>query len=524
MVALLTIWAAGCGGDSNAGESSAPPSPDPGLSAGLVHTSAGSVRGEVAPGYSLFQAIPYAAAPVGPLRWQPPRPVAPWQGVRDASRPGPRCIQDVSRDPGAGRRADDEDCLSLNVYSPTGAAALPVMVWIHGGAFVNGSAGMYDAHRLATKGGIVVVTINYRLGSLGFLSHPALGPAGNYGLTDQQAALRWVRDNIAAFGGDPAKVTIAGESAGGMSVCDHLVSPDSAGLFRSAIIQSGPCGAQADAPAARNAGLEYAKAVGCPDPVTAAACMRALPATTLEKPLWNFHIGDDGLSGPAIGTPTLPIDPVSAAGTDAAARVPVLMGTNRDEFTLFAATEYLRLHRVPTPEEYPDVLRKIYGADAAAVEAQYPLGFYGGSVPLAYSAAVTDSAFACVTDRMADAMATDSPVYAYEFNDRNAPAPEPLRRVPFPVGASHSLELRYLFDIGGAGPLDPAQQKLSDQMIGYWSHFVATGAPVAPGAPEWPAVGDGRAGPVMSLQTDGSRVITSYAQEHNCAFWSKLKR
>ena len=234
----------------------------------MARTGAGVVRGQVAPGYVLFQGIPYAAAPIGELRWQPPRPVPAWRGMRDASKPATRCVQDTARDPDYGL-ATGEDCLSVNVWSPTGAAGRPVMVWIHGGAFANGSADPYDARWLVTKGDIVVVTINYRLGALGFLAHPALGPpgdVGNYGLSDQQAALRWVRDNIAAFGGDPGKVTIAGQSAGGMSVCDHLVAPGSAGLFRAAIIASGPCSAQAQLATAERDSAAYAAGLGCSRP------------------------------------------------------------------------------------------------------------------------------------------------------------------------------------------------------------------------------------------------------------------
>jgi para-nitrobenzyl esterase len=496
---------------------------DPGLNTGVVRTRSGTVRGLVAPDYRLFQGIPYGAAPVGPLRWEPPAPVAPWAGMRDASKPGSRCIQDTSHDPDYGRLTD-EDCLSLNVWSPAGANGRPVLVWFHGGAFINGSGDLYDARRLAVQGDIVVVTVNYRLGALGFLAHPAFGPAGqvgNYGLADQQAALRWVRDNVAGFGGDPTKVTIAGESAGGMSVCDHLVAPDSAGLFRAAIVQSGPCQAQADLGTAQKSSVDYAKSVGCPDPVTAAACLRDLPTTRLEAPPWYFYIGTDGLTGPVTGSSTLPTDPLAAFAAGRAAPVPVLIGTNHDEFTLFMAMQYLRLGEAPTAAQYPQLLADTFGSEGAAVGEQYPPAHFGGNVPLAYSAAVTDWAFACVADRMADSLAEGAPVYAYEFNDRDAPAPELLRQVPFPVGASHSLELRYLFDMGGAPPLDPAQQRLSDQMVGYWTAFVTTGVPGAKGAPVWPEINDHASdGPRMSFQSDGSRVINTFEEDHQCRFWA----
>ena len=398
------------------------------------------------------------------------------------------------------------------------------MVWIHGGGFLNGSADIYDARWLATRGDIVVVTVNYRLGTLGFLAHPALsdGGTGNYGLADQQAALRWVHDNIAGFGGDPAKVTIAGESAGAMSVCDHLVAPESAGLFRAAILQSGPCQTQADRPTAQRVSLDYAATVGCGDPATAAQCLRALPAARLQRPPFYVGFGADRLTGPVTGTDRLPEDPMSAIALDRVPRVPVLIGTNTDEFTLFTAVQYLQDHGLPP---YSKLLSETFGADAAAVAAHYPLQRYGGSTGLAYSAAVTDSEFACPADKMTARLAHAGPVYAYEFNDRTAPVPDPFHQVPFPVGASHGLELRYLFDIGGAPPLNPAQRQLSDQMIGYWSQFVKTGAPdVVPGQPNWPQIGaDASTGPRLSLQTGKLSITTDYATRHQCPFWATLQ-
>jgi para-nitrobenzyl esterase len=525
MVAVL-LASCGCGG----GQAPVGSTPTPPADPALAPTAAGTVRGVVTPDHRLFAGIPYAAPPLGPLRFQPPASALPWPGVRDATHPGPRCIQDLSHQPDFGVPTS-EDCLTLSVWTPAPERAagkqLPVMVWIHGGAFVNGSGDIYNSRWLTARGDIIVVTINYRLGALGFLAHPGLGPpgdVGNYGLADQQAALRWVHNNIAGFGGDPAKVTIAGESAGGMSVCDHLVSPASAGLFRAAIIQSGPCQAQADLAGAQKASLDYAKQVGCGDPATAAKCLRSLPPDRLLKPPSYFRIGSDSLTGPVTGTAVLPTSPVSALAAGRAARVPVLIGTNHDEFTLFVAMQYLRLGREFSSIPYRDLLADTFGPDAAAVGQHYPTDRYGGSVPLAYSAAVTDGVFACIADRLADALARTEPVYAYEFNDRGAPAPEPLRTLPFPVGASHSLELRYLFDMGGAPPLNPAQRVLSDQMLAYWTQFVTNGEPRADGQPDWPELGhDPATGPRMSLQPDGSRVVTNFEQAHQCPFWAGIK-
>lgn len=528
-VALTTVAAlvAGCGGageiatDAASTGGAAPSDP------ALVDTAAGRLRGVVAPDHRLFANVPYAAPPVGALRWQPPAPAAPWQGARDATSFGPQCLQDTGASVELGRQTD-EDCLTLNVWTPTSESnePRPVMFWIHGGSFVAGNGNMYDSAWLASRGDIVVVTVNYRLSTSGFLAHPALGAAGdvgNYGLLDQQAALRWVRDNIGSFGGDPDKVTIAGESAGGMSVCDHLVAPESKGLFRAAIIQSGPCQAQVPLPDAERISADWARDAGCPDPATAAACLRALPADKLRKPVWYGMIGENKLSGPVFASAALPEDPVIAIREGRAADVPVLIGSNRDEFTLFPALQYLQSGRVYTPEEYPGLLADTFGADASAVGARYPLDRYTGSATLAYSAAVTDGVFACVDDRMAREMSGDAPVYAYEFNDPAAPAPEPMRTLPFPIGASHSLELRYLFDVGDAPPLDPAQKKLSEQMIDYWSHFVRTGSPDAADQPDWPETGSAE-DLRMSLEPGGSRVVTNFDDVHQCDFWAGLAR
>jgi para-nitrobenzyl esterase len=516
IVLAVTLLLAGCAhGGSPAPNTPKPPPPDP----MLVQTATGAVRGLVAQDHRLFAGIPYAAPPVGPLRWQPPAPALPWPGIRDATHIGPRCMQDAS-DLEMGRQTS-EDCLSLNVWTPPQSEKKrAVMVWIHGGAFINGSSGLYDSRWLASRGDVIVVTLNYRLGALGFLAHPSLGApgaVGNYGLADQQAALRWVRDNIANFGGDPDAVTIAGESAGGMSVCDHLVAPGSDGLFRAAIIQSGPCQAQVALPDAERASIDYARDAGCQDLGTVAACLRALPADKLRKPVWYYHIGDDALSGPVTGTKVLPVDPMSAIAEGQAAKVPVLIGTNHDEFTLFVALQYLRLKKPYTDAQYPQLLSQTFGRGAEAVAARYPLTRFEGNVPLAYSAAVTDGVFACVADRMTESFARTDPVYAYEFNDSGAPAPDALRNLPFPVGASHSLELRYLFDVGGAPRLDPDQQVLSDQMIDSWSQFVRDGHP----GDDWPAFSSEEKR--LSLRPDGATVETDFDQKHQCPFWAALK-
>jgi para-nitrobenzyl esterase len=512
---LVVLLAVGCGGGSGQPPQSA-------MDAGVVRTATGLVRGGVAADHRLFSGIPYAAPPVGPSRWKPPAPAPVWPGLRDATSPGPRCIQDAANDLDP-RIASSEDCLYLNVWTPPPSNELrPVLVWIHGGGFVNGSGDIYNARRLSGRGDIVVVTLNYRLGALGFLAHPALGPTegvGNYGLADQQAALRWVRDNIANFGGDPDKVTIGGESAGGMSVCNHLVAPGSAGLFRSAIIQSAPCELGAPVPVAAERSIDYATQLGCGPTALTAQCLRDLTADKLQAGPTYSDFGGISLSGPVSGTSVLPVGPLKAFAERQAARVPVLIGSTRDEFTLFAAGQYLKQSGDFSAERYPRLLSETFGANAASVAEHYPLDRFDGSVPLAYSAAVTDWAFACANDRMSDDLAKTEAVYAYEFNDRGAPGPELFEDLPFQIGAGHSLEVRYLFDVGGASALNSAQLALSDQMIDYWAAFVSTGSPGS----DWPALYSGDAGERMSLQPDGSRVVTSFEETHLCPFWASVK-
>jgi para-nitrobenzyl esterase len=515
---VMVVLIAGCGRVTAA----APHGPE------VVVTADGPVRGSVAGGpdggFRLFQGIPYAAAPVGPLRWQPPAAPVPWTEVRDATRPGLRCIQDTRADPDFGRPTG-EDCLNLSVWTPDGAGPAsprPVLVWIHGGGFLNGSSDIYNARWLATRGDIVVVSINYRLGALGFLAHPALAAdadqLANYGLADQQAALRWVRDNIDAFGGDPSKVTIAGESAGAISVCDHLVAPESAGLFRGAIMQSGPCQAQADLPAAERISIDYAARAGCAEMRSAARCLRQLPADRLITGPPYVRIGGNVLTGPVTGTSRLPAAPQTLVGSGATARVPVLIGNTADEFSLFVALAYLRRKGLPP---YRTLLADTFGAEAPLIAAHYPLDRYDGRTALAYSAAVTDGVFACPIDAYATGLARPGrpPVYAYEFSDRTAPAPAPMRTLPFHVGAAHALELRYLFDMGGASALAAAQRVLSDQMIAYWTRFVRVGAPDVPGQPAWPAL-DPQLPRRLSLQTGEPVMTGGFTEQHKCDFWA----
>lgn len=465
----------------------------------VVRTASGPVRGTVTPDHRVFQGIPYAAPPVGERRWQPPAPPASWTAERDATAPGPRCPQGTTA-------GTSEDCLYLNVWTPpVSTVKRPVLVWIHGGAFLDGGGDRYDATRLAVRGGVVVVTINYRLGALGFLADPALGAQpGNYGFLDQQQALHWVHDNIAAFGGDPDAVTIAGESAGGMSVCDHLVAPGSRGLFRAAIVQSAPCQAQAGLAAAEKSSVDYSTARGCADRATAAACLRALPVAKLATAPVYYSLAGIGIPGPATGGTVLPADPVTAVQHGSAAPVPVLMGTTHDEFTYFLAQQLAAGAPPITPAGYPAALAR-YFPDATAVAAEYPPSSFGGNASRAYAAAVTDSSFACVADQLSHSLPS---VWRYDFTDATSPAATGVP-APFPLGAAHTFELPYLFDLDGhPAALTPAQKSLSDQMVDAWAAFVH-GSPL----PTWPA------GSVVTLAADGLHPDPAFATDHHCPFW-----
>ncbi|MDZ7885564.1 MAG: carboxylesterase family protein [Mycobacterium sp.] len=293
-----------------------------------------------------------------------------------------------------------------------------------------------------------------------------------------------------------------------MSVRDHLVAPGSAGPFRAAILQSAPCQLQADLPTAQRLSVEFAEGLGCDDPSTAAQCLKAKRAEDFAESPWYVRLGADGMSGPATGTSMLPQAAVSAIGAGKAVSVPVLIGTNRDEFRVFAAVRMRADTGAFAAEDYPALVGEIFGGSVTEIQQQYPLPKPDGAdVALEYAATVTDGVFACPTDRLAHAL--DAPVYAYEFADSSAPAPDLGDGLPFPIGASHALELQYLFEMGPRSHLDETQSALSEQMIDYWSAFVRSGSPSAPAAPEWPALNDDPAvgSPYMSLRPDGSRVV-----------------
>ena len=495
----------------------------------VVRTDDGAVRGTAADDYRTFEGIPYAAPPVGRLRWASPQHAAAWTGTRDATEPGNACPQNAGFLGDAA--SETEDCLYLNVTTPrhTAGKKLPVMFWVHGGGFYSGSGSLYGARRLASEGNVIVVTPNYRLGVFGFLAHPSLdhgaSKSGDYGLEDQQAALRWVRDNAAAFGGDAGNVTLFGESAGGMSTCSHLAAPASAGLFKQAIIQSGPCTMAGQWPyadgnwtvrprkVAERQGEATAAKLDCDD----ADCLRGKSV----KDLLEASEGGQGFGPAAGGGGVLPQAPAQALAGGDFAHVPVVQGTTHDEHRTFVAAIESFTEHVVTDADYRKDITDFFGKRTAhKILAEYPSSAYD-SPSTALATVWTDSAWSCPalgTDRLLSAYV---PTYAYEFADAKAPWVSDSPAPSFPTGAFHAAELQYLFeDAQFRTPLTAAQQGLSDQMIGYWTRFAHTGNPNGDAAPTWPRF-DGSH--VQSLRTGGTGQ-TSLGTEHRCGFWQSLGR
>ena len=532
LLAAAVLWGAApssvAGGRTSMGHAAK----DPNDSA-VVSIDTGAIRGTLTPTNRLFEGIPYAAPPVGPLRWASPRRAVPWQGVRDATKSGNRCPQAQGL---IDEASNTEDCLYLNVTTPRHGATrpLPVMVWIHGNGFINGAGSLYHAQQLASTGKVIVVSPNYRFGIFGFLAHPALNHgmakhlSGNFGLEDQQAALRWVHRNAAAFGGDPSQVTIFGESAGGTSVCSHLAAPSSKGLFQRAILQSAQCTGDNWSPGPptwfprpraerEQNGLDVAAQLGCPDPSTAAACLRAKPAQELAK--WS----DVGIgSGPTVGGGLLPRAPQRAFATGHFNRVPVIQGTTRDEHHLFTAAIEVALGEQTTEASYQEQIHTLFKpADATRVLARYPSGHFQ-SAGEALSTVVTDWAWGCPVLARDRTLAAHVPVYAYEFGDRHAPWFTTLPKPNFPTGAFHGGELQYLFhDVQLPGPRTADQRRLSSQMIRYWSQFAYTGNPNRRGQPLWRPFRTDEYVRSLAPSTTGS---VDLAREHGCAFWASIDK
>jgi len=460
-----------------------------------VRTASGLVQGSRDSSLTVYKGIPYAAPPVGSLRWKQPEPAPSWDGVHDATKFGPPCPQPPFP-PGARPVRWSEDCLTINVWTPAAAnQRLPVLVVIPGGGFFSGGSDEFsiDGGELA-KRGIVVVSFNYRLGVFGFFAHPALskespnGASGNYGLMDQIAALRWVRDNIAAFGGDPRSVTISGSSAGGSSVLYLMVAPEARGLFARAIAQSaaqvyGPLGALKTRRYGREAREADGLRIG-----TDLAALRALSAKDLlDRSITHTDLQfADGLDfWPMVDGAVLPDEPWALLESGRFARVPLIIGTTTDEGTLFALGMPIK-----EPEEWRQHLARRHPGAEAEVQAEYAAA--DSDVHSAAVRWVNDWYFHGSTRAVARAVSSHGvPVYLYSFS--RVPPRRPLPREQ--LGAFHSAELAYVFGNGLVfqhgprgfpPPYEESDRALGRAMSGAWVQFTRTGNPNGPGLPAWP--------------------------------------
>lgn len=505
-----------------------------------VQTAEGPVRGFTKNGVDIFLGIPYAKPPVGNLRWQPPAPVKRWKDALDATQYGNTCPQ---------ARADSfywpsvsEDCLYLNVFttgSKKSGQKKPVIVWIHGGGNGGGHADDYDGSKLATGGrnGVetVVVTFNYRMGLFGTFSNPAINSEGhlwgNYGTLDQQAVLRWVQRNIGAFGGDPTRVALGGQSAGAYDTGVNMLSPLSAGLFNRAIPQSTP-GFFANLPTAASVldkGKQFAQAAGCTGSDTAVAkCLRNLSTARIlqiQGPYTSFLPFVDGT--------IIPIPPEQAWTTGRFNKMPVLGGGTANEWTFgsspISAEQYASAVAPGAPCTYCTG-----GVFPAGVADQYPLSSYGGDARLAHAQARTDVS-RCSELHVAQKWAAQIPTYMYDFTYSSAPFYYPWTS-NFKYLAAHTIDIQFVFDQYHGSPLglntdqttgvprelNAAETKLSDQLVAAWTNFAKTGNPNGSGKlnSPWPRfVGGNSAKYFVEDMPLSTKSVPQFRTDHKCDFW-----
>jgi para-nitrobenzyl esterase len=500
-----------------------------------VTLSDGKLEGDVVGGAVRFLKIPYAKPPMGELRWKAPQPNEPWNGVRHETDFSSHCPQAKSE---LGEASTDEDCLYLNVWRPNkNNSESPVMVWIHGGGLTTGSASdlvptadqlWFDGQFFAERHGVVVVTFNYRLGALGFFAHPALAdegsPVGNQGLLDQQRVLHWVHDNIEAFGGDPKNVTIFGESAGSGSVCMHVASPGSRGLFHRAISESGGCTTNSATDRdTLNAQLEkFASDHGCEgDDVL--KCLREKPVDQIIsmqeivrtggldalKANMNFGPVVDGKDG------VLPEPAGDLYDRGDVAQVPYLLGTNTEEANVY----FLNAPVPETDADFESAIRDKYGDFADRVLALYPLSKFGGDIRKTMSRIASDSGLVCSThDTARRAAKAGLSVFMYNFN------------IPWSVadghlGPCHASELSHVFGdpyvFPGQDPDVTSKSKtVSDAMNAYWAQFAATGNPNYKDAPAvWPDFVPDKNDNDKRLQLDANFDILDSFRKEECQLW-----
>ena len=527
------------------GSAQAKPQEDRAPDFAAVTTADGPVLGLREKGINRFLGIPFARPPIGALRWMPPQPVAKWTGMRRAYTFAPTCAQVTTLGPFAGPPNSNEDCRYLNVFTQDTKAKRPILVWIHGGGYFDGASNDYDPSKLVTKGKLVVVTLNYRLNLFGFLAHPALDAEGhafgNYGLMDMQAALKWVKQNIAAFGGDPGNVTLGGQSAGAGATAAHVLSPGANGLFHRAIFQSGGYTPFVPKSVAEDKGKKFAAAAGCTTG-DIAKCLRALPAAKIEALAGTASETSPLITNPMVDGTVIPEQEIDLVRAGKFNQMPIMMGTTHDEGNFNnGILQYFKKDRAPLNEaDYRGYLQRTYGGNAGAggsppayakdtidkVMALYPASKAGAQ--MAWDGAHSDM-LACRGQYTAEALSTHVPVYMYLFNDRTAQTYFP--KMPgFQPLAYHTADIAYVFTGYHGGPkgapftLTPAQSKLSDRMVAAWANFARTGNPNATDDKPWPRWKSGDATPAYLLQDGDWKTQTNgqFASAHNCTFWNKI--
>ncbi|HVY49471.1 MAG TPA: carboxylesterase family protein, partial [Minicystis sp.] len=480
-----------------------------------------------------FLGIPYAAPPVDDRRFRAPAPHACWDGVRDATDYGSACVQDTP----TGSKFGDEDCLYLNVWTPsTSGPPRAVLFFVHGGAllfgsgaqdlFFDGTGNLYRGQTLADEQNVVVVTINYRLAELGFLAHPSLsnedphGSSGNYGTLDQIAALKWVQENIAAFGGDPSRVLLYGESAGGLSTCLLMSSPLAKGLFSEALMESGGC-TVASREARYTQGASIVDAVGCTGAADVPACLRSKSKDDFRVPPptgINMFLADGDINsawdmpfGPNLDDYVFSEQPMQSIKNGHHAKVPLVVGTNANEFELFIPPGTIN-----TCTDYWALMYTIFGDLGDDVIAQYSCFDYDWPRDAAVDVG-TDFMFTCPARRVLRAALAGGTPVAYRYYDPHSYTNSPLTALK----SFHASELPYVFrtfDVFGYQPTD-GDTSLSKAIAGYWTRFAKTGDPNGGDAFSWPAY-DPQAD--VALVLDDHRSTKAKIASAHCDFWDGI--
>jgi para-nitrobenzyl esterase len=497
-------------------------------STALVRTQQGSAQGVAVGGVEQFLGLPYGAPPVGDLRWKAPAPPKPYTGTLQATTFPAPCIQGNAP---AGFPPPSEDCLYLNLYRPAGSKEgkkMPVLMYIHGGGFGGGTASLRDGMELVSGNDMIVITINYRLGALGWLAlagldaeSPAGSSSGNYGFLDMLAALRWVQDNITAFGGDKNNVTLAGTSAGGIGVCTLMTAPLHDRPFQKAIIESGECTTTSayiiSHQTALLQGANFAAKLGCTDSATFTSCLRSKPAPALVEAMRGL-----GMFTANIGGNLMPVAPIKVIESGQMERMPVIVGSTHDEqrrsgvmTTGFPGTE----------QGYQKYLTASFGPLAPLVAAQYPSSAFKDPA-YAAGAAASDSGIpngigVCpMLSELSGAFSKVTKTFAYELNDPHGSGlPD---SAGFEPGSMHTSEIGFLYDHTASEKHTPEQNQLATRMQHYWATFARTGRPMD-GTHEWPALQPGSDN-ILRFQPSGDVMVTASAvsSEHRCSFWSGL--